>query len=102
MGVCPESVGQWEAGVGPADRLWPRVVGFLGYDPTQPPRTPGERLRTVRRRLGLSVKAFAKALPCDEETAAKWESDRLLPGKIHSQALDALLGPDWRSPSERP
>ena len=96
MGVCAESVSQWEAGVSPADRLWPHVVAFLGHDPTPPPRTPGERLRCLRRRRGLSMKAFAKRLPCDEETVAKWEADRASPGADHARALDSLLGPEWR------
>ena len=95
MGVCAESVSQWEAGIAPADRLWPRLVAFLGYDPTPLPETPGERLRVARRQLGLSVKALARALPCDEETAAKWETDKALPCPDHQRALDQLLGPGW-------
>ncbi|MEZ5972582.1 MAG: helix-turn-helix transcriptional regulator [Hyphomonadaceae bacterium] len=97
MGVCAESVSQWENGVMPADRLWPRVVAFLGYDPTPPAQTPGERLRAARRRRGLSIKALARAMLCDEETAAKWETRQASPGGEHSDALDRVLGWGWRA-----
>jgi transcriptional regulator with XRE-family HTH domain len=78
----------------PADRLWPRVLAFLGYDPTPPALTLGERLRAARRRQGLSIKRLARALPCDEGTAAKWEADQAIPVEPHRQALHRLLGQD--------
>ncbi len=96
MGVCTESVSQWEGGIVPADRLWPRVVGFLGYDPTPAPKTLGERLRAARLRLGLSMKAFSKRLGCDESTIAKWEADASIPGRRYERMLDCLLGETWR------
>lgn len=101
MGVCRESVEQWERGKQPTDRLWRRVVAFLGYDPTPRPRTHGECLRAARRRLGLSIKALARVLPCDEATAAKWEADLTSPGREHRESLDRLLGGGWRSPDNQ-
>lgn len=95
MGVCTESVSQWEAGGTPADRLWPRVVGFLGYDPSPPPTSGGERLKLWRRRQGLSIGALSRAVRCDEATLAKWEKDRALPAPQHGEALDAILRRYW-------
>lgn len=97
MGVCAESVSQWENGVTPADRLWPRLVGFLGYDPTPPAQSPGECLRAARRQRGLSIKALARKLLCDEGTVASWEADRAAPDRDHQRSLDRVLGHGWKA-----
>ncbi|PZO49312.1 MAG: hypothetical protein DCF16_14795 [Alphaproteobacteria bacterium] len=76
-----------------------RVVAFLGHDPTAPSSSGGERLRAARRRQGLSLKALARALPCDEATVTKWEANCAKPRLPQAQALDGLLGTDWRGPA---
>lgn len=78
----------------PADRLWPRVVGFLGYDPTPPPASPGQRLRAARRSMGLSINALARALSCHEDLPREWERGKA-PRPHHAAALRKLLGSVW-------
>lgn len=92
MGVCTESISAWEAGQMPSDRLWPKVLGFLGYDPSPTPRTLGEKLQAARRRAGLSIKGLAARIGCDEETVAKWERDSAAPSGAHARAIRQLLG----------
>jgi hypothetical protein len=40
----------------------PRIIAFLGYDPTarEKPESLGERIRLKRRRPGLSLKELAR------------------------------------------
>lgn len=58
----------------PMIRMWPKVIGFLGYDPNGEPRTDGEALIALRRRFGLSRKRLAKFVGCDETTVMKLEA----------------------------
>lgn len=92
MGVCRESVEQWERGKQPSDRLWPRVVAFMGYDPTPAPETAGARLRLQRRSLGLSMRALAGRVGCDERTVTAWEQDRATPSQGQWGRLRTALG----------
>jgi len=94
MGVCCESLERWERGKHPSDRHWPRVVTFLGHDPSAPAISDGQRLTSARRGRGLSMKGLARALRCDEATVAKWESGEARPDYRHRRTLRMLFGGD--------
>ncbi len=57
----------------PEFRYWPEIIRFLGYDPSPEPTTLGERIRTTRRRDGLSQRALAERLGIDYTTVQAWE-----------------------------
>ncbi len=92
IGVSEWTFIGWELGrKEPVDRLWPKVVAFLGYDPTPPAETPGEQFRAARRARGLSMLALAKAVGCDWETVAKWERGAGQPSNDQAARLSAVL-----------
>ena len=71
-----ETLANWEKDrTAPADRYYPGILRFLGYDLFGPPTTLGERLSHKRRQLGLSIKAAARLAEVDEGTFATWERD---------------------------
>ena len=57
----------------PPIRFWPRIIGFLGYDPVPEPQTVGERIRGQRRKLGLSQAEAARLIGVDEGTLRRYE-----------------------------
>jgi DNA-binding XRE family transcriptional regulator len=61
----------------PGIRFYPAIFSFLGYDPHPAPTTPGEQLRSMRRRLGLPIAEAAKQAGIDESTFARLESDEI-------------------------
>ena len=93
--VCDEStVTNWELNrVKPTLRFWPRIVEFLGYDP-RPDEEPGslaERLKTQRRRLGLSRKRLVAILKTDPSNLAGWETGEHRPTKKSMKLITEFL-----------
>ena len=85
----------WEGGKRePADRLWPVVINFLGYDPSPVPTSFGDRLRVARRKVGLSQRALAKEIGCDWTTAVGWERGVTVPSPDHATWLARRLCKD--------
>ncbi len=75
----------------PNIRMWPRVIGFLGYYPFPKPQTLSDRLIAFRRLRGLSIKELARQLGIDEGTLAKWENGEREPGRNRMEILEAFL-----------
>jgi DNA-binding XRE family transcriptional regulator len=75
----------------PAMKQWPAIIAFLGFDPNGEPQSIGEKLRAYRRRHGLSRKALALMIPCDEATLWKWEEGRRFPLGEHAQSVNAIV-----------
>lgn len=74
MGINEWTYFLWEGDRNePMIRMWPKVIGFLGYDPNGEPQTDGEALLALRRRFGLSRKRLARIVGCDEATVVKFE-----------------------------
>jgi transcriptional regulator with XRE-family HTH domain len=65
----------------PTIRHIPKIIDFLGYDPTsnREPTSLGERIRVKRRRLGLSLKELATVLETDQSNVQGWETGRHKP-----------------------
>ncbi len=97
MGVSAVTYGTWEQGVRPGAKHWPAIIAFLGYDPSPQPETAGERIRSARRKAGLTAQALAKVIGCDRETVSKWERNLGEPGPTHVARLAMVLGPKWRA-----
>lgn len=73
LGVSTESVFHWETGVyEPANRHWPKIIEFLGFDPSCEPRTFRELILAVQRKTGFSQEKLAGKLGLDESTVCRW------------------------------
>jgi DNA-binding XRE family transcriptional regulator len=85
----------WELGTSaPALRFIPRIVAFIGFDPTSPDAShPGHRLAHARRLRGLSQEALAARLGIDPSTLASWEAGRrrVRPSRRVTHAIDEFL-----------
>jgi DNA-binding XRE family transcriptional regulator len=82
----------WEKGrKDPAIRVWPRVIKFLGYDPHGEPRTLGERLLAVRRRLGVTQEQAAKMASVDEESFRLWELGKRKPSPASLMRIEEFV-----------
>lgn len=59
--------------------------------------TPGERLRTARQQLGLSMEAFGKPLDISRASVSYWEADKTDIPKASAIAISAVYGVslDW-------
>jgi transcriptional regulator with XRE-family HTH domain len=93
LGVSRDTICRWEIGrtsVPPA--LMPAVLAFLGYDPIGEAKTLPDRMRTYRRREGLTVKAAASRLGVNGKSWTEWENGRVVPRTKCVQKLELLLG----------
>src|SRR5207249_5241069 len=85
------SVFNWENNrTMPQVRHIPKIIDFLGYNPLPAARSFSEKLRAVRRTLGLSQRAMAKRLGIDPGTLQAWESGRRRPSKKLQRIVDRL------------
>ena len=75
----------------PPIRFWPKIIDFLGYDPYRPPRSSGERIKAIRRNLGLSVKRLASLINVDESTVTRWERNLSEPCSDHWKRIAELI-----------
>ena len=73
IGANVQSIWFWEKNRAyPEVKWWPRILGFLGYNPRPKPQTVGERLVSYREGLGWSQKRLAEALNVDPTTLSRW------------------------------
>jgi len=100
VGVTACTIQYWESNrVKPAVHFVPRIIKFLGYDPTglDEPESLGERIRLQRRRLGLTLKELARRLETDPSNLAGWETGRHKPAKRSLALIGEFLAkpPEW-------
>src|SRR6266850_2389072 len=92
LGVRVDTVTLWENGRSrPLPRHHGSIVRFLGYDPEPGDRSLAGRLRTIRRRLGLSQADFAVKVGLDEGSVCRWESGRRQPSRWMANRVAAIL-----------
>jgi DNA-binding transcriptional regulator YiaG len=92
IGVSSATYLRWETGrSAPALRHEPRVIAFLGEDPRPTPTTVAGQLQLLRRRRGLSLRAFAEQLGVDWTTLRAWESGRRKPNRAHARLIARIL-----------
>ncbi len=82
----------WEKGrKDPAIQFWPRVIKFLGCDPHGEPKTLGDRLLAVRRRLGVTQEEAAKLASVDEESFRRWELGKRNPSPASLMRIEEFV-----------
>jgi transcriptional regulator with XRE-family HTH domain len=92
LGVRPETVANWERGLGrPLARHHGAIIRFLGFDPGPSGSTLPERLKATRLRLGLTQQAMAEKLGLDEGSVCRWESGSRRPSRWMAARLGGLL-----------
>lgn len=76
-----------------AERIWPQVD-----------RSPGETVRYIRRKLGLSQREFARALGWSPGTISRWETGRARPTRLGMKIILAFAAERgvWPPPEGRP
>jgi DNA-binding XRE family transcriptional regulator len=84
----------------PFNRYWPKIVDFLGSDPSPAPQALGERIKAKRRELGLTQRGLAQLLGWDPGTIYRYElgvwapsGDRLVRMEAWLGARPAVVGP---------
>ncbi|MGY1708666.1 helix-turn-helix domain-containing protein [Geodermatophilus sp. SYSU D00758] len=105
VGVAPSTVSRWENGVRtPAPDVWPRLAAALHLDPARaadvlagspPRRSDGTRLPglgALRRRRGLSQRAFRTAVGIGATTVHQWENGRVRVPRDRLAAVAGALG----------
>lgn len=94
FGVDETTIHNWEdKGVAPALRFMPRIIKFLGYDPTADDarESLAERLKGHRTRLGLSRQRLAALLEIDQSNLAGWETGKHRPTKRSLTQIERFL-----------
>ena len=69
----------------------PRILKFLGYNPSPLPKSLRDRLLRERKTLGLTQKTFAKRLGVDPTTLARWEKGKGKPSKKLQRIIAGFL-----------
>jgi transcriptional regulator with XRE-family HTH domain len=90
LGVDETTVQFWENNrIRPSLSLIPKIIEFLGYNPSEnTPESLEEKIKTFRRTHGISQKKLAILLEIDPSTIGCWERGEHLPTK---RLLDKLL-----------
>jgi transcriptional regulator with XRE-family HTH domain len=78
LGVTESTITNWEKNrTNPTLRLSPKIVQFLGYDPTPTDlKALHETLLQYRKRRGMSQKELAKQIGIDPATLSSLERNR--------------------------
>ncbi|MGH7517021.1 MAG: helix-turn-helix domain-containing protein [Gemmatimonadales bacterium] len=94
LGVDHCTVTNWELNrSSPALRFVPRIIGLLGFDPSPPGASLGERLRAARHWAGCSQEQCARLLGVDPSTLSRWERDIRVPTGRYARLAGAFVGP---------
>ena len=94
FGISVTTYNYWEANrVTPDISKSPKIIGYLGYDPSPAPGSFPESVRALRRHLGLDRQQFAKQLGVDAKSVLNWEAARTVPFQRVRERL-AALSPD--------
>ena len=92
IGVDKDTLLRWESGAfRPTVRRLPKVLEFLGYDPSGGNRSFAQRLVSSRRRLGVSQAALARMLGVASRTVWRWEAQGVLPSPPLKARLEEML-----------
>jgi hypothetical protein len=93
MGLDYWSYRKWEADQRePADRFYPAIIGFLGYEPWKRATDLSAALIAERRRRGLSAERASGLAGVDPGTWLRWEKRELKPTGPSRAAIDHFLG----------
>jgi DNA-binding XRE family transcriptional regulator len=93
IGVDESTVTNWEK-ENTKPMLWaiPRIIEFLGYEPTlRSNLTLGEEIRVYRYKRGIPQKELARQLGVDPTTLGRWERDECQPNESIMRRLGSLF-----------
>ncbi len=92
LGVSAETIAAWELGRSrPRARHLAGLIRFLGYDPEPAGERLADRVRALRRRLGLTQRGLAARLGLDERTVRDLERGRRKASRRVQRAFARLL-----------
>jgi len=90
IGVDENTIFNWERNKARHQiHYLPRIIKFLGYNPSPLPESLPNRFLGARKTFGFTQKAMAKRLEVDPTTLARWEKGK---GRPSNQALCILSG----------
>jgi len=93
LGATSATVKNWEQGHTEIEvRFYPKIIGFLGYNPLPEARTRGEVIRRERMSRGLAANRLAQLAGIDENTVARLEADRAGMARQPIAAVLRILG----------
>lgn len=91
IGVPETTVQMWECyGYEPRIRNWPGIIFFLGCEPFPPPTTMAEKVKAIRRRLGLTNRELAQRIQADPGAITRWEAGGAIRKEQHRRAIAEL------------
>ena len=91
IGVSTGAVELWELrNHEPHPHSWPCVISFLGYEPYPPPKTTAEKVKAVRRRLGLTSRELADRFQADPGAITRWEAGGVIRKESHRKTFSGL------------
>ena len=94
IGCSTDSYRGWEQDrIRPSAASWAAIVRFLGFAPSRPPITLGERLKAKRRALGWSERQAADYFGWDDTTLYRCERGLRAPTGKRLQQVNAFLDP---------
>ena len=92
MGVNTWTYLLWEQNkTKPEVRYWPKIILFLGFDPSPTGVSLSEKLKVYRRRHGLSQAKLAMLLGVDEASIGDWEKGVSNPSLASQAKLLVIL-----------
>lgn len=93
LGVDPSSVYNWENGrSSPKLSLMPQVLEFLEYVPiVSSSESVGEKVKALRRLMGVRQEDLARHLAVDPSTLGRWERGEGKPLPRHRLKVEAFL-----------
>jgi transcriptional regulator with XRE-family HTH domain len=97
--ICTvDTITNWELNrCQPELQYIPRIIEFLGYDPTEQAnlQSIGIQIRAKRRRLGLTIRQLARILETDFSNLQHWETGRSQPTKKSVQLINRFLSAEF-------
>jgi transcriptional regulator with XRE-family HTH domain len=88
LGISVTAYNFWESGrIAPGITKWPKIIQFIGFDPTPEPTTFSDALRALRRARGFEQRTLAARLGVDTKSVVNWELGRTRPFRATRKKL---------------
>jgi transcriptional regulator with XRE-family HTH domain len=92
LGVDETTVTNWELNrTKPGLRFLPGIINLLGFDPSAPGASLGERLKAWRHRAGVPQDRFARLIGIDLATLSRWERNLRVPAGRYALLAQAFV-----------
>ncbi len=96
IGVQKDTICNWENNrFSPKIHLLPKIYEFLGYVSLESPNeTIGDRIKSYRKKYGLSQRKLAKLWGVDQSTILSWEKAKHKPNKMIRDKISKIFA-EW-------